>query len=33
MHMFLGLPDPDSDQFVRGVDPDLDHAKMNTGAK
>jgi hypothetical protein len=24
--MFLGLPDPDSDQIVRGMDPDPDLA-------
>jgi|688.fasta_scaffold196355_1 hypothetical protein len=24
IHMFLGLPDPDSDPLVRDTDPDLD---------
>jgi hypothetical protein len=35
--MFLGLPDPDSDPLVGGVDPDPARAKMswipNTGEK
>ncbi len=24
IHMFLGLPDPDADPLVRGMDPDPD---------
>ncbi len=29
IHMFLGLPDPDPDPIVRGMDPDPSIIKQN----